>query len=270
MKGLFKTKTTFRNLDDDFEKMITTSDIIDPPREKLQLRIRVFEKATLNFTEKIGTRMVNPFFKNKSRIPSITSKSLLSQSEFPASPKQNSMLLRPLSSSAQPNLVKLKLVDFENKSPINLENKNPNNFEKSEVIKNFFAVKTKSAASQKNERPSSLKQKFEKERILSAKKVTKLENHLTQVSCLSPMLKKNYLGIVKRLEEIKLKSLRDTIKAENSHQLQVKLSKLIKQKGIKSYLMEKNPNKKESIESFKERMMKMYDVVNDPKVWKRT
>ena len=206
--------------------------------------------------------MNNVLTRGQFRKPSITSKILLTQSELPTSTKNQPTFMRPPSSITHFSLTKFKVMLKEDQSPKNLE--------RSEVIKNFFAAKPKFCVPHKKDQPLFLRKKLDLECALSAKKVSSLENHLTRVSCLSPMLMKNYLGIVKRLEAIKLQSMRDTIKAENSHRIQLKLAKIIKNKEITSYLKQRAPKQTETLDSFKEKMLKMYELMNDPKVWKWT
>jgi hypothetical protein len=114
-----------------------------------------------------------------------------------------------------------------------------------------------------------LKEKIELQRKASAHKISLLTSHLKNESCFSQKMKQNYLQIVQRLEEIKIKGMQEILNVENNAKLSPEVTIKLKD-GI--FFLNSRASKIspiDKIENYKTKMMKIYDKVNDPKVWRR-
>jgi hypothetical protein len=140
-------------------------------------------------------------------------------------------------------------------------------------IENEKSTKPKTVNSLKTPKLSSinsLREKIESQRKKSAEKINKLQSHLNDKSRFPKQIKQNYLEIMTRLEEIKLKGLQDTLKVENRTQLNTTTINKLKTGVFFLHSKDLKNRTSNNVDLYKEKMLKIYNVVNDPKVWRRS
>ncbi len=114
---------------------------------------------------------------------------------------------------------------------------------------------------------SNLKEQIELEKIKSERKLKKLEEHLRDTSCFTSRIKDNYYGIIKQLDNLKIKRLESDLRAKTNNMSKVQYDS---SPFVNCFPSEVKIKNLDDFQKYKGKALKVYDMVNNAVIWKRT